>query len=271
MVGYHAARGSASLSGFRYTFVSERIVQPVQWLFGGDHHIVAVYQGGRIDTKELEFDRGLSRSYVPDAGDVLVIPAGRRVAIMAQGKLAQFCQFNVPTRLFEQREVQPRVAYSDPLMLHLAERVGSLSGRDDVIARLLRESLVDVLRMHLVDHYAKIREKATRRRGLDPALQARLVDYIEYELDSEISLAALARHAEMSATDFRAAFVHAFHKTPYQFVLDRRMSRAKHLLAATKLSITDISVAVGFSSPSHFATTFKARVGVTPTVYRDGL
>jgi AraC family transcriptional regulator len=40
-------------------------------------------------------------------------------------------------------------------------------------------------------------------------------------------------------------------------------------LTGTTASVTEISVTVGFSTPSHFATTFKQRVGVTPTVYRN--
>ncbi|TDZ41940.1 helix-turn-helix transcriptional regulator [Mycobacteroides franklinii] len=259
------------MSNLQVTFISESIAEPTEWYFRGPHHIVAVYQGGHIRTKELEFDRGLSRHYLPKAGDVLVVPAGRRVAITAQGEQAAFCQLEVPTALLDQRELQARVAHPDALMLQLAARMRSISDRDDVIARLLRESLVDVMWLHLSDHYAAIRRHAVSGRALEPAAQARLMEYVEDSLDAEISLAALARHSEMSISEFRKAFVDAFRQTPYQFVLNRRMDRARKLLTGTSLPVTDISVAVGFSSPSHFATTFKARVGVTPTVYRSGL
>ncbi len=70
-------------------------------------------------------------------------------------------------------------------------------------------------------------------------------------------LAALAELAEMTIAEFSAAFTAAFGTTPYQFVLDRRIHRAKKLLATTEMSITDIGMDVGFSTPSHFATTFK--------------
>ncbi len=50
--------------------------------------------------------------------------------------------------------------------------------------------------------------------------------------------------------------------------IEQRIQRAKVLLSATEASVTDIGAILGFSSSSHFATTFKQRVGVTPTVYR---
>ncbi|WP_078289405.1 AraC family transcriptional regulator [Mycobacterium sp. D16R24] len=253
------------------TFVSEPIAEPTEWYFDEPHHVVAVYQGGQIRTKELDFGGGLSRRYLPKIGDVLVVPAGRRVAITTQGERASFCRFDVPLRLLDQRDVQPRVAYSDPLIFQVASRILSIADRDDVMARLLRESLINVVQLHLGDHYAQLRQHRESRRVLDSATQVRLIEYIEDSLDVDISLSTLAERTEMPASQFRRAFVEVFRQTPYQFVLSRRMDRAKKLLSATSLSITDISVAVGFSNPSHFATTFKARIGVTPTVYRSGL
>jgi AraC family transcriptional regulator len=51
-------------------------------------------------------------------------------------------------------------------------------------------------------------------------------------------------------------------------LIERRINRARRLLSAGTASITEISMSVGFSTPSHFATTFKQRVGVTPSAYR---
>ncbi|MUM16636.1 AraC family transcriptional regulator [Mycobacterium sp. CBMA 623] len=262
--------GSVPLSGFQFTFVRESIPDLTEWRYHEPHHVIAVYEGGQMCKKEVEFDSGPFQRKLPKTADVMVIPAGRRMAFCAQGDRAEFCELIVDPKLFDQRELQPLLGARDLLLYQLVKRVHSVVDRHDVMARLLRDSLVDVVRLHLIDHYAKIRRQSALHRGLGPALQAKLVEYIDDGLDSDISLATLARYAEMSISEFRTAFVHAFHKTPYQFVLDRRMSRAKHLLAAGQLSITDISAALGFSSPSHFATTFKARAGVTPTVFRDG-
>ena len=76
--------------------------------------------------------------------------------------------------------------------------------------------------------------------------------------------------ADVSIRDVRKAFRAAFHTTPYHFLLDRRIDRAKTLLSSTRLSITEIIAAVGFSTPNHFATTFRQRVGLTPRDFRRG-
>nr|WP_231965595.1 helix-turn-helix transcriptional regulator [Mycobacterium sp. E802] len=74
----------------------------------------------------------------------------------------------------------------------------------------------------------------------------------------------------MSVGAFTQAFRKAFHTTPYQFALDRRIARAQTLLLTTSQSITEIAARVGFSNPSHFATAFKRRVGISPRGYRLG-
>ncbi|WP_236746345.1 helix-turn-helix transcriptional regulator [Mycobacteroides abscessus] len=73
----------------------------------------------------------------------------------------------------------------------------------------------------------------------------------------------------MSVAQFTKSFTATFRTTPYQYVLDRRISKAKTPLTTTALSMTEIALTVGFSSPSHFATTFKGRVGTTPSSYRS--
>ena len=85
------------------------------------------------------------------------------------------------------------------------------------------------------------------------------------------SLQSLANVAGMPVAGFRRAFARTFNTTPYQYELDQRIEPAKTLLSTTRMTMTEISVAAGFSSPSHFATTFKQRVGITPSAYRSEL
>lgn len=259
------------MSDLEFGFISETIVKPTDWVFDGPHHVLAIYTGGVVRSKETEFDRGgPSHRTLPQIGDILVVPAGQHVGITAQGDRAEFSQVTVPTKLLEDRELAPRFSYRDPLLDQITRRVRSVADREDLIARLLRESLTDVVRLHLVDHYANIRRRSVRR-VLDSAEQIRIVEFIEDSLDADISLAALSQYTGMSTNQFTKAFVRAFKMTPYQFILTRRTDRAKVLLATTPLSITEIGLAAGFSTPSHFATAFRQRVGVTPTAYRNGI
>lgn len=252
--------------GVDFRFVSERIAAPTDWCFEEPHHVVVVHRGGRMQSMEIEFERGPSGRTVPQVGDVWVIPAGHRYAALAQGNTVHFCELRIPTALLGDRELMPRIRHRDPLVHQLIERMGSAVGRTDVFARLFTESLAETLRLHLTDQFAVLR--ATRSAGLSRAARSRLIEYLDDSLDSEITLTTLAELTDMTVADFTKAFTAAFNTTPYQFVLDRRIARAKTMLATTTVSITDISTAVGFSTPSHFATTFKNRVGVTPSDYR---
>jgi AraC-like DNA-binding protein len=53
-------------------------------------------------------------------------------------------------------------------------------------------------------------------------------------------------------------------------VLQRRIKRAKELLAARHMSLAEIGYALGFPSQAHFTTTFRKLAGTTPGAYRAG-
>lgn len=137
-------------------------------------------------------------------------------------------------------------------------------------ARLLTGALVDSLRLHLIDRFgAQRRGGAHTRHTFSRADQVALLNYLDQNgVDVDASVAALAEQVGMTVGAFKTAFAATFHTTPYQFVIERRIAHAKSLLATTTQSITEISTALGFSTHSHFSTTFKQRVGMTPTQYR---
>ena len=94
-----------------------------------------------------------------------------------------------------------------------------------------------------------------------------VLDYLDDELASDISLERLAELTDMPVSAFVAAFTAAFATTPYQYVLNRRIDEAQRLLTTTEMPIRAVGSAVGFS-PKPTASTFRQRVGVTPSQYR---
>ncbi|WP_235717162.1 helix-turn-helix transcriptional regulator [Mycolicibacterium goodii] len=259
---------TTSAQGIDFRFVSEQVTTPTDWCFEEDHHVVVVHRGGRLRSMEIEFERGPSGPHTPRVGDIWVIPAEHRYAALAQGRVVQFCELTIPTSTLADRDLTARTNHRDPLVHRLIERMSAVADRRDVTARLLIEALAETVRLHLVDQFGGGAVRRSRRRRFDRLTRARLMEYLEYSFDTEISLAALAELADMTVSEFSATFTADFGSTPYQFVLDRRIHRAKELLATTTMSITDIGMAVGFSTPSHFATTFKNRVGMPPSIYR---
>jgi AraC-like DNA-binding protein len=96
----------------------------------------------------------------------------------------------------------------------------------------------------------------------------RVRDLMDSAYPEPLDVAALARSASVSPAHFSRRFKLAFGETPHQYLMSRRMERAKALLRAGELSVTQICLAVGFSSLGSFSTQFRRLVGVSPRQYR---
>ncbi|WP_170208879.1 helix-turn-helix domain-containing protein [Micromonospora pisi] len=93
-------------------------------------------------------------------------------------------------------------------------------------------------------------------------------DLINREYARPLDVPALARDALMSTGHFSRSFRAAFGETPYSYLMTRRIERAKALLRRGDLSVTEVCIAVGFSSLGSFSSRFTELVGETPSAYR---
>jgi len=93
-------------------------------------------------------------------------------------------------------------------------------------------------------------------------------DLVDRRYGEPLDLRVLAREANVSPRHFSRSFRRVFGETPYQYLLSRRLERARHLLRTTDDSVAEICLAVGFKSVGSFTTTFTRQVGVSPTTYR---
>lgn len=263
--------------GLRLRFATEQIKAPTDWCcFDDSRHLIYVHRHGAVRSLETAVEWGPMGAGPPRVGDIWLVPAGERCASVARGtEPAGFCEIAIPVRAIGDEAQMSRVKKRDPLMYQLTESLAKLVGRDDARARLLKDSLAEVLRLHIADTCTVARPRRSagrrpRRDALDPAVRSALVEYLEYSPESEITLEALADIADMSVGRFIKAFAATFQTTPHQFLLDRRIDRAKALLTTTSRTVTEISATTGFSTPNYFATVFRRRVGVSPSVYRKG-
>lgn len=256
--------------GLVFAFGTERISEPTDWCsFSDTHHLVYVYRGGAMHSMQTALDWGPSGQMLPRVGDVWWKPAGVPCAALVQGDIAGYCEIALPRRTIGDTALLPRIKYRDPLMHHLVEEIYSVADRGDAIARLLTDSVAETMGLLIRDKYAEAPPKERELRTLDAATRTMLVEFLNDSLDSEIHLDALARLTGMPVQGFIGAFRRAFHTTPYQFLLDLRIDRAKSLLLTTSQTVAEIASSVGFSTPSHFATAFRRRVGVSPSGYRQ--
>lgn len=98
----------------------------------------------------------------------------------------------------------------------------------------------------------------------------RVIEMIREYYNRDFSLDDLAREANLSPYHFIRAFKNQTGHTPYDYLINVRIDKAKELMHLN-MSITDICLLCGFNNHSHFTTVFKKRVGVTPSQYRQVL
>jgi AraC family transcriptional regulator len=92
--------------------------------------------------------------------------------------------------------------------------------------------------------------------------------YIEANLNEPLSVLRLADIAGTSRGKLIEWFKTSTGLSPHRYVLERRIAKARQLLAATCLPLPDVAYAVGFSSQSHMTAALRRAVGVTPSAYR---
>ncbi|MET7748317.1 AraC family transcriptional regulator [Micromonospora sp. NPDC005367] len=93
-------------------------------------------------------------------------------------------------------------------------------------------------------------------------------DAMDRSYADPLDIPALARIAHVSEAHFVRTFRATFGETPHRYLQRRRIERAMYLLVQTGQDITDICLAVGFSSLGTFSRTFRQIVGEPPTEYR---
>ena len=96
-----------------------------------------------------------------------------------------------------------------------------------------------------------------------------VVEYIEEHFDGGPTLAQMAAVVGLNPYHFARQFKAATGLPPHQYVILRRVERAKQLLhAGTDLSLTEVALRASFSDQSQFTHHFKRLVGVTPGQFR---
>jgi AraC family transcriptional regulator len=167
------------------------------------------------------------------------------------------------------RSLVPRLGESDALLEQLVLEVRHAAGHA-VADTLYVEQLALAIAARLIRHNhwrAPIAESAARR-GLSSPQMRRIEDYIEATLSEVILISRLSAESGLSVSHFVRQFRLATGISPHQFVLRRRVARARRMLTETDEPIAQIALACGFSHQEHLTNIFKRQVGVTPAGIR---
>lgn len=138
-----------------------------------------------------------------------------------------------------------------------------------IIEKLYAENLANLLAVHLLKNYLNYELKIPSLvRGLSQKKLNRVLEYIETNLDRKITLSDLAGITGVGKFYFCRLFKYSLNLSPYQYVLQQRIKRAKKLLKYSDLPICDIALECGFSSQSHLTKHFRTQVRISPMSYR---
>ena len=111
--------------------------------------------------------------------------------------------------------------------------------------------------VHTVSSGSELHERLCRARR-----------FIDECYDLPLDLAEISKQACLSRYHFLRLFRDAFETTPHQYLIRRRIEKAKELLRSRGLSVTDVCFEVGFQSLGSFSSLFRRCVGHAPINYR---
>jgi AraC-like DNA-binding protein len=162
---------------------------------------------------------------------------------------------------------KPTVGRDDRVMRHLSYAVlAALEERHDTSGLLLDEILTAAC-AHTLGQYGTAR---TPVRGPETGLaqwqERRAKEMMNVYMD--VSLSELAEECRLSVTHFVRAFRRSTGMPPHQWLLARRISKAKSLLARSDLTLAEVALACGFNSQSHLNKAFKTNTSVSPGRWR---
>ncbi|MCV6598421.1 MAG: GlxA family transcriptional regulator [Mangrovicoccus sp.] len=146
----------------------------------------------------------------------------------------------------------------------------------DLMLRLVAEDHGEGLAAKIADQviHPTIRSDADTQRlsiptriGVRHAKLSEVIERMESNIEEPISPQILARDVALSTRQLERLFRRYLNRSPKRYYMDLRLQRARNLLLQTNMTVINVALACGFTSPSHFSKCYQAQYQVTP--YRE--
>lgn len=199
------------------------------------------------------------------------------------GELPDILHVCLPSSLFRslgdeafprltERSLRYEAAVNDPLIGYMLSALATELAHETTSGGLLVECIALALRTRLALRCANDSASRALIQRDGPALDAkrlrRVLEFIEANLEDNISVEKLSQVACLSQFHFSRAFRRATGKAPHAFLSEKRLERAKSLIREGTRSLTDIAFSCSFSTQASFTKAFSKAVGVAPGRYR---
>jgi AraC family transcriptional regulator len=265
----------------RYGIVTESIYAPtrsrIEIRYDAPAHLLVLYEDGVRREGETSID-GLPPSTLRNfANRLTFVPAGHSYREWHDSSTAirMTYLYLSPTRLQKSIDADtayaPRAFFEDPILWATATKLKHVI-ESKCESMLYFDALASVLAHELSRSGRELARTSPASRGGLASWQKRaVIGYIEEHLDERVSLITLARLARLSQHHFCRAFKQSFGTPPQGYLLQRRIERAKVLLADRANSITDVALILGYAFNSSFTLAFRKITGQTPSEFRRAL
>jgi AraC-like DNA-binding protein len=150
------------------------------------------------------------------------------------------------------------------VVLRFLRSVGTGTDRRVLAPLYLQELVYRVLQR---EQYARLLALAAAEAASNPV--SAVLEYVRAHLSEPLTVADMSDLVRLSPSAFAHLFRDVTGRSPYQFVKEMRLDRARELLVDGSITVARISKEVGYASVSHFISEFRGRFGVTPRAYYD--
>ena len=230
----------------------------IEQFFGSKKVSSGTYPVGAVSVIDLREEPAV---LLPHPFDALVL----HVTHAALGEIAYAHQAPRVERL-----VWP-LGQVDSVVYHLGRTLNATLQRPHHTSKIFLDHVLHALNCHFVCSYGRVKIPPPRFRGGLSSLQMRrATELLEAHLDGNITLQQVAEACELSVSHFARAFKRTFSTPPYRWLMERRVDRARDLMANTRLPLADIAARCGFADQSALNRSFKRIHGETPGIWRRG-
>ncbi len=239
-----------------------------------NQHLISMHTGAPV--RAWCRCEGQSQGRLQSAGDLDIVPAGAS-GVWRDDSSATILLLRLAPELLrhtagelglnpDRIDLYPRLQLRDARIEHLAwalktEREDNYAG-----GRLYAESLGTALAVQLLRAHSRSFPAALAAgQGLPPRRLRRVIDFIEANLGRNPGLAELAAQSGYGVSQFKLLFRQSTGLPPHQYLLRRRVERARELLLQGRLEASRIALDTGFAHQSHMARCMRRLLGVTPS------
>lgn len=274
----YAFRHHAEWTGLR---IHHAHVMPGRMLkHAAKFHEINIPIAGRLVTERITpTGKRKTHNYRNDGG-ICITPAGQIISAFWDNPLDHLGLFLEPDfveKTAAENRFSPKFDFYDEvvdredlLIQQIALTLLDEYNNENREGNLYADSLVNALTLHLLKNYSNANSVAENTSGgLSGYKLRRVQEFIDANLETDLSLANLAAVADLSQFHFARAFRKSTGQTTQQFLTARRIERAKQLLANDDLPLVEISLQTGFKNQSHFTTLFRKYTKFTPKTWRE--